>query len=186
MAGFRLFADVIAGAAACVGCGIAFLQYQEKQEIKQVTINVQTMLVNSAKDGTLDVDVLNNSLTQLAAVTGHKSQPLADANVRAAPAQTPPTVETLAANAAPVLKRGELRLDEGTTLDLFKEGLMYTVDNISEDQVLLRDSSSSRLQIRIGEREVIPGTECSVDLIKTHPDPTYKKNGWAELRTWCP
>lgn len=181
----RLGVDIIAMTAGVIGCGLAYLQYQENKQIRQVSVNVQSALFEESKDGSFDIETINLTIGKLGSITGINPEPIHSSTNPKAPEARQMKVETLSASAEPELKRGELRLDEGSTLDLFKEGLMYTVVVISEDEVELRDASSQFLSIQIGERQKIPGSECSVDLIKTHPDMTYKKKGWAELRTWC-
>jgi len=186
MSKIRLLADAIALGAACVGVGAAYLQYKENQKIVQVMINVQGLLYQSARDGKLDLDVANDSINKLGRVTGSSPKPIVATKLPNPSPSAQPTIEALSPDPAPALKRGELQLKEGITLDLFKEGLMYTVDSITDRAVFLHDASSSTLVIGVGEREEIPGTGCSVDLLATHPDDTFKKKGTADLRTWCP
>ncbi len=185
MTKMRLFADLVALSGAALGLSAAYLQYEENQSIKAVSASAQSQLVEAAKGGEVDLAAVDATIKTLGKVTGRSPSiviPLA------APASTGAPLEPesqMAPPPAPELKRGVLRLDEGQTLDLFKEGEMYTVDEISGDRVFLRGANSNRLNFSVGDRESVPGTGCSMDLLKTHPDETFKKKGWAEFRTWC-
>lgn len=190
-------ANMLSLLAAGVGLTAAVVQHREAADARDISTEAQKRLQQSISTGDINIAVIQSVIGDLGQITGapppktfqQAATPSFTAAAQSQPSNSLPAAVVPLASEVTAIDRAQspqkLRIDEDVPIDLFGEGVMYTMDQVAENMVVLVDAQGMRDRLEVGRRMKVRGTKCEIDLLRTHEGENNNSKGWAEFRSWC-